>query len=311
MKTTVGGIIIKEKNGEEYVLLTKRSIEPYKGYWCLPGGHIEKGETAEEAIKREIEEETGLIFIGNYFSDFEEIIPEKNINTTVLIYEGYGIGEPKLIEDEVSEIEWFTFTEALKLELAFKHKGILISHLDSKARGKGKDVFLTEFVQLRNEILKHVDNRIKILQFAIILFGGFLGVTEIAKELIDHNLILFYPILATFLAALWTHSDLRIHELATYIRTKLEPKISDLNWEHFLQSIKKRKGQQKKLLERAIIGFFLISEIISILFVLVITTHSIGNLDWINAEFIILVILDLIAIIFTYRLLSLRRRKYN
>ncbi len=42
------------------VLLVKRSVDPKKGWWCLPGGFMELGETPESAALRELEEETGL-----------------------------------------------------------------------------------------------------------------------------------------------------------------------------------------------------------------------------------------------------------
>jgi len=42
------------------LLLVKRSVDPKKGCWCLPGGFIELGETPEEAALRELSEETGL-----------------------------------------------------------------------------------------------------------------------------------------------------------------------------------------------------------------------------------------------------------
>ena len=53
---TVDGVIFKDKK----VLLTKRSIEPFKDSWVLPGGHIERGEKPEHAAVREVREETGL-----------------------------------------------------------------------------------------------------------------------------------------------------------------------------------------------------------------------------------------------------------
>ena len=42
------------------MLLVKRSVEPKKGFWCLPGGFMELGETPEKAALRELKEETGL-----------------------------------------------------------------------------------------------------------------------------------------------------------------------------------------------------------------------------------------------------------
>jgi ADP-ribose pyrophosphatase YjhB (NUDIX family) len=42
------------------LLLIKRGTEPHKGYWCPPGGLIKAGESPEEAVTREVREETGL-----------------------------------------------------------------------------------------------------------------------------------------------------------------------------------------------------------------------------------------------------------
>ncbi|MFP4475284.1 MAG: NUDIX domain-containing protein [Desulfatibacillaceae bacterium] len=42
------------------VLFVKRSVEPKAGWWCLPGGFMELGETPEECALRELVEETGL-----------------------------------------------------------------------------------------------------------------------------------------------------------------------------------------------------------------------------------------------------------
>ena len=42
------------------MLLVERGREPYKGYWSLPGGVVEAGERLEQAVCREILEETGL-----------------------------------------------------------------------------------------------------------------------------------------------------------------------------------------------------------------------------------------------------------
>ena len=51
---------ILDKNGK--ILLTRRpkSMRIFPWAWVLPGGHIELGETFEEAVIREINEETGI-----------------------------------------------------------------------------------------------------------------------------------------------------------------------------------------------------------------------------------------------------------
>lgn len=51
-------VLIDDK---DKLLLVKRSVDPKKGCWCLPGGFMELGESPEEAALRELKEETGLL----------------------------------------------------------------------------------------------------------------------------------------------------------------------------------------------------------------------------------------------------------
>lgn len=52
----VGAVIIKSG----MILLEKRKNEPGKGKWSIPGGVVEVGEELQQALKREVKEETGL-----------------------------------------------------------------------------------------------------------------------------------------------------------------------------------------------------------------------------------------------------------
>ncbi len=130
VKATVAVIITKNNK----ILLEKRSLLiPESRKWCLPGGHIDAGETAENAIKREIREELGvstknLKFLG--YSD--EILPEIKTYSIVLIYSAKTRGKFKPQKLEVSEISWFTKEEISKLNVAFKHKEIIEKYWSKK-----------------------------------------------------------------------------------------------------------------------------------------------------------------------------------
>ncbi|MFZ2170837.1 MAG: NUDIX hydrolase [Methylococcaceae bacterium] len=53
----VGGIVF---NNQKQVLMIKRNQPPAMGFWSIPGGKLEPGESLAEACQREIREETGL-----------------------------------------------------------------------------------------------------------------------------------------------------------------------------------------------------------------------------------------------------------
>ncbi len=57
---TVDGIIFTLHEGSLKILLIQRLIEPYRGMWALPGGFVLDHETLDEAVAREIEEETSV-----------------------------------------------------------------------------------------------------------------------------------------------------------------------------------------------------------------------------------------------------------
>ena len=52
----VGGVIIDDNR----VLLVRRANPPLQGEWSIPGGLVEVGETTQQALVREVLEETGL-----------------------------------------------------------------------------------------------------------------------------------------------------------------------------------------------------------------------------------------------------------
>lgn len=68
-KLVVGSMPIWKEAGEVYVLLCKRAIEPRYGFWTLPAGFMENGETTSQAALRETQEEAGAnIALDGLFS---------------------------------------------------------------------------------------------------------------------------------------------------------------------------------------------------------------------------------------------------
>lgn len=69
----VGAVVFQDGK----VLLIERGQEPLKGYWTLPGGLVETGERLECAVRREVQEETGLeIRPVEAAALFERIMPD-------------------------------------------------------------------------------------------------------------------------------------------------------------------------------------------------------------------------------------------
>jgi 8-oxo-dGTP diphosphatase len=125
MPETTAATILTRPGHPDQVLLTRRNVPPFRGLWCIPGGHIDRYEPARKAALREAREETGLEFDARFLGYFDEILPDRGIHAVVLVFYGEGRGDPILQPTEVQELAWFTLDEARSLPLAFDHKTIL------------------------------------------------------------------------------------------------------------------------------------------------------------------------------------------
>ena len=108
------------------VLLIKRKYQPFKGDWAFPGGFVDKEESLERAVQRELEEETGirvnyleqLYTFGEPFRD-----PRKRVVTVAY----YGLVKPEAFSlcasDDAIDAQWFNVSALPKL--AFDHVKIL------------------------------------------------------------------------------------------------------------------------------------------------------------------------------------------
>jgi len=114
---SVDALIIKD----EQILLIKRGIEPYKGTWATPGGYIGWDESAEDAVVREVKEETGLTvqkvqFFNVYSSPNRH--PKQVITLAYIIEVEDGVEKNG---DDAEEAKWFSLYD-LPTPLAFDHE---------------------------------------------------------------------------------------------------------------------------------------------------------------------------------------------
>lgn len=120
IKVTVDAVVVE--NGE--ILLIKRGIEPFKDKWALPGGHVDYGETVEQAVIRETKEETDLdikpsVLIGVY-SDPKRDPRGHTVGMAFLCRAKKGQAKAG---DDAAETWWFPLDDLP--DLAFDHAKII------------------------------------------------------------------------------------------------------------------------------------------------------------------------------------------
>jgi ADP-ribose pyrophosphatase YjhB (NUDIX family) len=114
------GVKILLKNKEGKYLLLRRSLKKYpdiRGRWDIVGGRINIGTPLIENLQREVQEETGLMLVGEpRLVAAQDILrsPEKHV--VRLTYVGEAAGEIALDTSENDTYRWYSREELLKLD---------------------------------------------------------------------------------------------------------------------------------------------------------------------------------------------------
>jgi 8-oxo-dGTP diphosphatase len=117
------------------VLLIKRKIDPFKDCWAIPGGHLDEGESLEQAAYRELMEETSLTpeELGGVtlrqFKAYGDPGRDPRYRMVSIVFCAIVQHNEKLMsavhaQDDAKEAAWFPL-QHLPKNLAFDHKKIL------------------------------------------------------------------------------------------------------------------------------------------------------------------------------------------
>jgi len=183
------------------ILLIKRALSPFRGYWALPGGFVRINESVDHAARRELQEETGLtnLFLEQLYS-FGDIGRDPRERVVTIAYYALVNLKDHRVEaaSDADNVAWFG-THDLP-NLAFDHKRIIeaaLTRLKRKVRYQpiGFELLQTKFTltqlqKMYETILERsLDKRNfrkKVLQ---------LGVLEETKEIeedVAHRAALLY-----------------------------------------------------------------------------------------------------------------------
>src|SRR4030042_2701702 len=128
LKDSVSAIIIREKDNKVFIARRKKDKEFSPGLWETIGGRMEKGETAEEALEREVKEELNAnIKSFKFFGDYEYRDYNKLFKTFIVELKK----EPIPNESDFEEWGWFSKEEIEKRDFAANCKERILDYFKS------------------------------------------------------------------------------------------------------------------------------------------------------------------------------------
>src|SRR3977135_3929343 len=110
---------------DDRILLVRRARSPAKGFYSLPGGRVEFGETLHLALHREVDEETALKIEILGLAGWREVLPENAGSGHYLIMSfaaRWVAGEP-VLNDELDDFRWLAPDGLGDLKLTRRREG--------------------------------------------------------------------------------------------------------------------------------------------------------------------------------------------
>jgi len=128
------------------LLLINRGKEPFKGEWALPGGFVGMDEELEDAIERELAEETGLVGVQlEQMHTFGKVGRDPRGRQITVAFMGIAIKGHNKIKagDDAAKARWFDI-ENLPKDLAFDHNEVARFAIDKLKTKKIYQLHLKE-----------------------------------------------------------------------------------------------------------------------------------------------------------------------
>ena len=111
------------------ILLVKRRYPPSAGWWSVPGGHVEVGETLEEAVLRELHEETGIVGISPKLIALTEYISRRHdfikYHYLIVDYLITSFSGSLKRSDEVLDLGFFKLDDALCMNITLTTRKLI------------------------------------------------------------------------------------------------------------------------------------------------------------------------------------------
>lgn len=120
---TVDAVVFKRSQGKTALLLIKRKNDPFKGKWAFPGGFVDMDEELEDAVVRELYEETGLKGINlEQMHTFGTVGRDPRGRQVTIAFMGVTDDNNATVKggDDAEEAKWFDI-ENLPPNMAFDH----------------------------------------------------------------------------------------------------------------------------------------------------------------------------------------------